>query len=397
VSREKARRGLGLSRNVIALGGVSFFTDMATEMVAPLLPKFVTSVLGANRAQLGAIEGGADALAALLKLASGWWSDRLRKRKPLVVLGYTMASVVRPFVAAATHWGHVLAVRMTDRVGKGMRDAPRDALITESVEPRRRGRAFGFHRAADNAGAAIGALIAAFLVHLWGDAEVRTIFWLAAVPGALAIATLLVFVRDIPGPPKPDAPKLAGRMDPRMKRFLAVLLVFTLGNSSDAFLLLRASDLGVPLWAAPLIWAVLQTSKAVSATPGGALSDRLGRRPLIVAGWVCYAAIYVGFAFATEPWHAWALFAGYGIYYGLTEAAERALVADLASHTGRGTAFGWYNLVLGIGLFPASILFGTVWDTWGPAAAFLVGATLAAVSSALLLALVRPGAKRLSA
>jgi MFS family permease len=373
-----------LGRNVIALGAVSFLTDVSSEMIYPLLPIFLTTVLGANASFIGAIEGAAETTAALLKLASGWWSDRVRKRKPLVVLGYAIATLARPLVAIARSASEVLVIRVADRVGKGIRNAPRDALIAESVHPSIRGRAFGFHRAADHAGGVVGPLIA-FAVLTWNLAPLRTVFWLAAIPGLLSLLVVIVFVREIPRgaeAPMGGGPDLTRPLDARFWRVLAVIFLFTLGNSTDAFLLLRASQLGVPIALAPVLWAALHVVKSASSTPGGALSDRIGRRPTLIAGWLLYAAVYFGFARASASWQAWALFGVYGLYFGLTEGAERALVADLVGPDKRGTAFGWYNLAIGLGALPASLLFGYVWDRAGASTAFMMGAGLALCAAA---------------
>jgi MFS family permease len=377
-----------LSREVVVLGWVSFFNDVSSEMIYPLLPVFLTAVLGANASFIGAIEGAAETTAALLKLASGWWSDRVRKRKPLVVLGYGIASCMRPLVAVAQSATQVLVIRVSDRVGKGIRNAPRDALIADSVDPSIRGRAFGFHRAADHAGGVVGPLIA-FAVLSWHLAELRTVFWLAAIPGLLSLLVVIVGVREIPRPPEaPPAsgPDLTVPLGARYWRVLVVIFLFTLGNSTDAFLLLRAHQLGVPVALAPVLWAALHVVKSASSTPGGVLSDRIGRAATLVAGWLLYAAVYLGFARATAAWQAWALFGVYGIFFGLTEGSERALIADLVRPARRGTAFGWYNLTIGLGALPASLLFGYVWDRAGAGAAFAMGAAFAlAAASGMLL------------
>jgi MFS family permease len=377
-----------LGRNVFALSAVSFLTDVSSEMIYPLLPVFLTTVLGANASFIGAIEGAAETTAALLKLASGWWSDRVRKRKPLVFWGYAIASAVRPLVAIATSAVQVLGIRVADRVGKGIRNSPRDALIAESVDPSIRGRAFGVQRAADNAGGFVGPLIA-FAVLTWKIAELRTVFWLAAIPGVLSVLVVAFAVRDIPrDTPAPTKPglDLSAPLGARFWRVLTVIFVFTLGNSTDAFLLLRANQLGVPVALAPILWAALHLVKSASNVPGGALSDRIGRQRTLVAGWTFYAAVYLAFGLASTAWQAWALFAVYGLYFGLTEGAERAFVADLVAPERRGTAFGWYNLAIGIGALPASLLFGFVWDRSGPTTAFLMGATLALIAAVGLLA-----------
>jgi len=373
---------LGLGRNVYALGVVSFLNDLSSEMIYPLLPVFLSSVLGANATFIGAIEGGAETVASLLKLASGWWSDRVARRKPIVVAGYAIVTVLRPAMALARTVGDVLVIRVADRVGKGIRTSPRDALIADSVPEAIRGRAFGFHRAADHAGAIAGPLVAFALLE-WSALGLRDVFWLAALPSLAAFAVLVVAVRDVPraSPAPATGPDLARPLGRRFWAFLAVVLLFTLGNSSDAFLLLRASQLGVPVALAPILWAFLHVVKAASSTPGGALSDRVGRRPLIAAGWLVYALVYFGFGRATTAWEAWALFGVYGIFFGLTEGTQRALVADLVSLDRRGAAYGWYNLAVGLGALPASLIFGAIWDAAGAPAAFSFGALLALVAA----------------
>ena len=370
---------------------VSFLTDASSEIIYPLLPIFLTTVLGAGASTVGAIEGAAETTSALLKLASGWWSDRLSRRKPLVVAGYALASLARPLVALAQSATHVLLIRLTDRVGKGVRGAPRDALIAESVDPSIRGRAFGFHRSADHAGAVVGPLIAFVLIQ-WQHVDLRTLFLIAAIPGVLSVVVLVLGVREVPrvlsadGQSSAASPPLRGvPLGARFWTFLASIFLFTLGNSTDAFLILRANQLGVSVALVPVLWAALHVVKSAASIPGGALSDRLGRKPLILVGWATYAAVYFGFGRATETWHAWALFLAYGVFFGLTEGAEKALVADLVPAARRGTAFGWYNLAIGIGALPASLLFGFVWDRAGPAAAFNVGASLAVLAAAVLL------------
>jgi MFS family permease len=376
---------VGLGRNVLALSAVSLLTDVATEMTYPLLPLFLAS-LGATATAVGVIEGAAESTAALLKLVSGWWSDRLSRRKPLVLAGYTVASVIRPLIGLAQSASQVLAIRVADRVGKGIRSSPRDALIADSVDPAIRGRAFGFHRAADHAGAVIGPLLA-FALLRWEGLDLRTLFLWTAVPGALAVVTLLFGVREVPRQAPVRAAQVPHSADPKVRlgrRFwalLTVLLIFTLGNSTDAFLLLRAADLGVDKSLIPILWAMLHVVKSAASTPGGALSDRVGRKPLLVAGWLVYAGVYFALGRASAEWHAWALFAVYGIYFGLTEGVEKALVADLVPAERRGAAFGWYNLALGLGALPASLLFGALWDRWGAATAFSFGAAMALLAA----------------
>src|SRR5437764_3143027 len=380
-----SERSTRLSRNVYALTVVSFFTDVSSEMIYPLLPAFLTLTLGASASFVGAIEGAAESTAALLKLASGWWSDRVQRRKPLVLAGYTIASIMRPLVAIAQSAAQVLVIRVSDRVGKGIRNSPRDALIADSVDPSIRGRAFGFNRTGDHTGGVVGPLIAFSLVR-WMHLDLRTVFWWAVVPGVLAVLTVLFGVREVP---RSEPARARGERDvdltqPLGARFWAVMgviLLFTLGNSTDAFLLLRAQQLGVPVALAPILWARLHVVKSGSSIPGGALSDRVGRKPLLVAGWLLYAIVYFAFGRASAAWHAWALFGIYGIFFGLTEGTERALVTDIVPTSRRGTAFGWYNLTIGLGALPASILFGALWDRFSSRVAFDFGAALALAAS----------------
>ena len=379
----------GLSRNVVILGFVSLLNDGASEMIYPLLPAFLTAVLGAGPAALGVIEGIAEATSSLLKLYSGYLSDRVKQRKGWIVAGYALSNVIRPLIALAGSWLQVLALRFTDRVGKGLRTSPRDALIADSTPPGSRGTAYGFHRAMDHAGAIVGPLVATALLLALKD-DIPTVFLLSFIPGTLAVVLLVAGLREREAAPAPAA---AGSFSARtawagmpggFRKYLLVLLLFTLGNSTDAFLLVRAQGLGVPVALLPAIWVALHAVKMAVSVPGGMLSDRQGRKAVIVAGWAVYAAVYAGFAVATAQWHAWALFAVYGVYFGLTEGVEKALVADLAPTHLRGSAFGLYHLTVGIGAFPASLLFGLLWQQLGPAAAFGFGAVLALLAGLLL-------------
>ncbi len=384
----------GITGNVLILGLVSLLTDVSSEMIYPLLPLFLTAVLGAGPAFLGIIEGVAESTASLLKLLSGLWSDRVRRRKGLVLGGYGLSALARPLVAIATGPLGVLAIRFADRVGKGLRTSPRDALIADSVPPELRGRAYGFHRSMDHAGALIGPLLATLLLATW-TTDLRTVFALAAIPGLLAVVLIVWKVRETASrevAPRPAGSVLGRRPRGRLGRFLLILLLFTLGNSTDAFLLLRASNLGVAAAHIPLLWAFFHLVKMTAVFPLSALSDRLGRRGMIVAGWGIYALAYLGFGQAQNAWQIWALFAFYGLFYGFTEGTEKALLADLADPAERGAAFGWYHAAIGIGALPASLLFGWLWQQAGAAAAFGFGAALAAVAALLLLMLVREGA-----
>ena len=388
-----------LARNVKVLAAVSFFTDVASEMIYPLLPLFLSTVIGTSAAALGVIEGLAESVSALLRLPAGWWSDRIRRRKPLVAFGYTVAALARPLIGLAQTTGQVLAIRLTDRFGKGIRTAPRDALIADSVEPSQRGYAYGVHRAADNLGAVLGPLVAWALLTL-GWVELRGLFLWALVPGLVSVVLVLVFVRETPvsdhvavAVAVAVAAEQVDRSAPlggTFWRYLIVVFLFTLGASTDAFLLLRASQLGVATAMIPILWALLHVVKSSSTVLGGALSDRVGRRPLILGGWSVYALVYLAFALASVQWHAWAIFVVYGLYFGMTEGTEKAMVADLVPASRRGTAFGWFNAALGLGALPASVVFGIVWQRYGAEAAFVMGAGLAALAT-LLFVLIVPG------
>ncbi|REJ75373.1 MAG: MFS transporter [Acidobacteria bacterium] len=393
----------GLSRNVLALSAVSLLNDTSSEMIYPLLPAFLAVTLGATPFAIGLIEGFAESLASLLKLFSGYLSDRLDKRKLPVFAGYALASVVRPLLAFVVNWQQVLAVRVVDRVGKGIRVAPRDALLAGSVEPGKRGLAFGFNRAADHLGAVIGPAIAFVILYLFAaDAsaptadDYREVFLFAAVPVALGLFVIIFFVRDedasfnnAPVKAEPLHLTLKG-FDSNFVRFLIIIALFTLSNSTDAFLLLRAGQAGISLQLLPLLWMALHISKVVSSLVFGDLSDRIGRRKLIFAGWIVYAAVYCGFAFVSGPWQALVLFILYGFYFGLTEGVEKALVADLVPEEKRGTAYGLYNLAFGITVFPASLLFGYLWTTFDSSTAFLVSASVSVAAALLLLTIKNP-------
>lgn len=378
----------GITGNVLILGLVSFFTDVSSEMIYPLLPLFLTGVLGAGPAFLGMIEGIAESTASLLKLVSGVVSDRLHGRKRLVLFGYSISALMRPLIGSATSPLMVLLIRTGDRVGKGVRTSPRDALIADSVDPAVRGKAYGFHRSMDHAGALVGPLIATVLLAYFVT-DFRSVFWLAAIPGFIAVVLIVWKVREVERQSAAGLPmRLALLPAGPLRRYLLVLFLFTLGNSSDAFLLLKAGTLGVPAFRIPLLWAFFHLVKMLSSMPFGSLSDRVGRRSVIVAGWCVYSLSYLGYGFAASELHIWLLFAFYGLFYGLTEGVEKAFLADMADPALRGAAFGWYNFAIGLGALPASLLFGLIWQRAGGVAPFLFGAALSGVSALLLLLLV---------
>ena len=386
-----------IPRNVVYLGLVSFLTDFSSEMIYPLLPIFFTAVLGGTAAGLGAMEGLVESIASLLKLWSGRTADRLPRRKPLVVAGYSLASVTRPLIALAGAPWHVVALRILDRTGKGLRGAPRDALIADSVEATQRGRAFGFHRAMDHLGAAAAPLTGLLLIpFLFGSRalvahDYRLLFGIAAVPALLSVLVLVFLVREAPrGELRKAGVQSDYRFGAQFWYLLGAIVLFTLGNSSDLFLVLRAESMGFGARRIYLIWLLLHVVRSALSTPAGILSDRVPRRYLIAAGWAVFAGVYLGFGLVSHPTGIWALFAVYGLYTALVEGSERALVADLVPAEARGAAYGWYNASVGIAAFPASALFGLLWSwggaTRGPLIAFGFGAALALVAAVMLLA-----------
>jgi len=388
----------GFSRPVWLLGWISFFTDTASEMVYPLLPLFLTRVLGAGAMSLGVIEGVAEGANSVLKIVSGWLADRSGQPKRLVLAGYGLSSLVRPLIALVTSWPQVLGLRFIDRLGKGVRSSPRDAMLARFAPDKTRGRVYGFHRGMDHAGAVAGPLIATAYLYFKPEAY-RSLFTWTLVPGIIVILLILRLPNErlaaasrtltdpeSPAPPAAGSSVRAGlrRLPRRFYLAMAVITLFALGNASDAFILLRLNDLGVaPVWI-PLLWSGLHVVKMTSSIVGGVLSDRFGRRVMIALGYLWYAAIYGAFAWFTALPAVIAVFLAYGLYFGLTEGVEKAWVADMAPATARGLAFGIYNGALGFGGLAASLVFGLIWTRVSPTAAFLTGASLALAASLLL-------------
>jgi MFS family permease len=381
---------------VLALSAVSLLNDTSSEIIYPLLPAFLALALGASPFAIGLIEGIAESVASLLKLISGYVSDKIGNRKLPVFIGYALAALTRPFLSFVGTWPQVLMVRTADRVGKGIRGSPRDALIAASVPVEKRGFAFGFNRAADHMGAVLGPIVAFLLLYyLTADRnsptarEYQNVFLYASIPVAIGLFVIVFFVhekRQVNGDEDKVPVKLSLRgFDRTFKSYLAILALFTLSNSTDAFLLLRAQQAGIAPPLLPLLWMVLHLSKVLSSLIGGHLSDVIGRRILIVSGWIVYALVYAGFAFVTVPWQAWALFIVYGTYFGLTEGTEKALVADMVDEDKRGTAYGFYNLAYGITVLPASLLFGLVWTEYGASTAFIASASVSVIAALLFL------------
>jgi len=394
-----------LPRNVWAVSLTSFFMDISSEMVLNVLPLYLSNVLGAGTNVIGLIEGIAEATASLLKVFSGWLSDRLRARKWLAVAGYGISALVKPFFYFANAWTLVLVVRWADRVGKGIRTAPRDALVADSIPESQRGLAFGFHRAADTGGAMLGLLIALGVV--WaaqstsvelGQRTFQIVVLASLIPAGLAVLSLALGAEDVPITSRSEKPVITFRgLGKSFLAFMVIVGLFDLGNSSDAFLILRAQERGLNVLGILGMLVTFNLVYTLVSTPAGSLSDRIGRRRVIVGGWLAYAAIYFGFAMAQTGWHVWGLYALYGVYYGLAYGTTKAMVADLVPVELRGTAYGTYNAVLGVLDFPASLIAGLLWQgvgSWrgfGPPAPFFFGATLALIA-ALLMILWKPPA-----
>ncbi|MBN1921566.1 MAG: MFS transporter [Anaerolineae bacterium] len=392
------KRLRGLPRNVWAVSLTSFFMDISSEMVINILPLFLSNVLGIRTNIIGLIEGIAEATASVLKVFSGWLSDKLRARKTLAVVGYGLSALAKPFFYFANTWGMVAGVRWADRVGKGVRTAPRDALVADSIEEKQRGLAFGFHRAADTAGAMLGLVIALLVVWLAqrGAGELtrstfQTVVLISLIPAVLAVIALAVGARDVPVTKVRQLPRISFRgLGKPFLVFMLIVGLFDLGNSSDAFLVLRAQERGLSIMG---ILGMLITFNAVYtlvSAPAGAFSDKIGRRRMIIGGWLVYAAIYLGFALAGKGWHIWVLYAIYGLYYGLAYGTTKAMVADLVPETLRGTAYGTYNAVLGILDLPASLIAGILWEgAWdwggfGASAPFYFGGVMALIAAVLM-------------
>jgi MFS family permease len=384
-----------LPANVKLLGAASLLNDIASEMIFPLMPAFLITVLGGNRLHLGIMEGVADSLSSLLRLWSGAWSDRLGWRKGFVVVGYALAALSRPLAGAAALPWHLLAVRAADRIGKGIRSSPRDALIADSTPASMRGRAFGFHQAMDHLGAAAGPLLATLFLLAW-PGRIRELFGLTLIPGLMVVVLLIVGLRE-KQPLKPPPARLRWSLQPfgaNFRIYLLALTIFTLGNSSDAFLLVRAGELGVPKALLPLVWCAFHVVKSGANLFAGQAVDRIGPRPLLLAGWLAYAAVYLAFALANNAWQVCVIFLSYGFVYSLTEPAEKALVTVLATADSKGLAFGWFHFAIGVTALPSSLLFGWLYERFGALVAFGWGGALAAAAAVVLAMVGGPGLPR---
>jgi len=390
-----------ISPTVIALGAVSFLTDLSSEMIYPLLPLFLTTVLGTGAFAIGLIEGIAEMTASVFKIISGYLTDRSGRRRPYVVWGYTLSSMARPLIGLVRLWPLVLVIRFIDRIGKGVRTSPRDALIADVTDLRFRGWAYGFHRAMDHAGAIAGPLVAVLLLKVF-DVSLRTVFLLSALPAALVVLIVMIFVKErkpvraTTGAVDSDSGEKVEEL-PRIpehgtehgslrdfRLFMFAVVVFTLGNSTDAFLLLRLNHAGVDGTGVALLWSAFHIVKMSSTLLGGRLSDRVGRKPMVITGWIYYAVIYLLFAFLETRGMLITTFLLYGVYFGLTEPVERAWVASLVPKRLMGRAFGYYNGAVGIASLPASLIFGLIWQKWGYEYAFVTGGLFALMGCVLI-------------
>ncbi|MBI4686457.1 MAG: MFS transporter [Nitrospirae bacterium] len=382
---------LGFPQNVFVLGLVSLFMDISSEMIYPLIPIFLSDVLHTSKTSIGIIEGIAESTASILKVFSGWLSDRLGKRKSIILWGYGISVLSRPLLANASSWIHVLVYRFTDRFGKGVRTAPRDAIIADSTDPKVLGKAFGFHRSMDTVGAILGPTIAFAILGLFNN-NLRWVFWLSIIPGFLAVLTIFLFVKEKKRPEGTDPVKISLKgLDNRFKFFLFIASVFTLGRTSDVFLILRVQDLGVKTAAIPLLYLAFNMVSAMLSTPAGIWADKAGKRRVIVLSYLLFSLIFTGFAVAAAPIHAWLLFMAYGVFVAINEGVQRAYVATLINPEVKATGYGIYHTVIGLSALPSSIIAGALWQHIGPQALFYYGAAMAMFSSILFFFFIYKG------
>ena len=384
------RKFFGFGKNVFVAGLVSFFMDVSSEMIYPLVPLFLANVLGVNKSVIGLIEGIAESTASLLKVFSGWLSDRIGNRKWLMAVGYGISTLSRPIIALAIGWHHVMGSRFMDRFGKGVRTAPRDAIIAESSEKTHLGRAFGFHRSMDTMGAVVGPALAFFLLGLFSN-NYRMVFWLSMIPGAIAVLLIIFFIKEKKKTslPHSERPKLTLKhFDWKFKFFVAIATLFAIGNSSDVFLILRAQQVGIPALMIPIVYLLFNLIYSLSAIPAGIAADRFGRKRVILLGFVLFAILYYGFAIAENTATIWVLFGLYGLFMGLTEGIQKAFLVTIIPSDFKATAFGVYNTAVGLAMFPASLIGGWLWDHVSPAATFYYGAITASLSAVLFVVFI---------
>lgn len=386
----KNKKIFGFSKNVTVAGLVSFFMDISSEMIYPLVPLFLANVIGVNKSVIGLIEGIAESTASLLKVFSGWFSDRFGSRKWLMAVGYGISTLSRPVVAVASMWQHVMGSRFIDRFGKGIRTAPRDALIAESAESRYLGRAFGFHRAMDTMGAVVGPVLAFFFLGLFSN-NYRTVFWISIIPGSIAVLLIIFFITEKKKSVAAHAerPKLSMKhFGWQFKFFVIIAGLFAFGNSSDVFLILRAEQAGIPAVMIPMVYLIFNLVYSLSSIPAGMAADRFGRKRVILLGFILFAVLYYGFAIASNTKAIWILFGFYGLFMGLTEGIQKAFVATIIPQDFKATAFGVYNTVVGTAMFPASLIGGWLWDNISSSATFYFGAVTASLSAVLFIVFI---------
>jgi MFS family permease len=388
VESDAKKRLFALNPVILVLGFVSLFTDFSSNMIVPILPLYLTSVLHVQVSSIGVIEGIAESTASILKLFSGWITDRLGKYKLLMFIGYGLSNLTKPLFALSASWNQVLMIRFSDRIGKGIRTSPRDALLADTTSKEERGKAFGFRRGMDALGAAIGPLAAFGTLAVYKN-DYRLVFWLSVIPGVIAILLIVFFLKDKQHTNQEktaDLPKFSFKnLNRRFIWFTIISTLFTIGNFSDAFLALRAQDAGLLPALVPLAFFAYNFSNSIFSMPIGMLSDKIGRRPVLISGFFLFALIYFGFGIVNSVLWVWVLFALYGLYYAFTEGIQKAYIADIVPEGQRGTAMGTYNAMIGIAALPASILAGFLWQTFGPAAAFSTSSGIAILSALLML------------
>jgi MFS family permease len=386
----KERRFFGFGKNVYVAGLVSFFMDVSSEMIYPLVPLFLANILGVNKSVIGLIEGIAESTASLLKVFSGWFSDRIGNRKWLMAVGYGISTLSRPIVALSTGWHHVMGSRFMDRFGKGVRTAPRDAIIAESSQSAFLGRAFSFHRSLDTMGAVVGPALAFFFLGIFSN-NYRAVFWLSMIPGAVAVLLIIFSITEKKNVSAayPERPKLTLKhFDWKFKFFVGIAILFAIGNSSDVFLILRAQQIGIPALMIPIAYLLFNLIYSLSAIPAGITADRFGKKRVILLGFVLFAIVYYGFAIAGNTTTIWVLFGFYGIFMGLTEGIQKAFLATIIPPDFKATAFGVYNTAVGLAMFPASLIGGWLWDHVSPAATFYYGSVTAGLSAVLFVVFI---------
>jgi MFS family permease len=397
VLMKENRKFFGFGKNVFVTGMVSFFMDVSSEMIYPLVPLFLSNVLGVNKSIIGLIEGVAESTASLLRIFSGWFSDRIGNRKWLMAVGYGISTLSRPFVALASDWQQVMGSRFIDRFGKGIRTAPRDAIIAESTEKAYLARAFSFHRSLDTMGAVVGPALAFFFLGIFSN-DYRKVFWLSMIPGAVAVLLIIFFIKEQKGKSAEarkrgsaegkdfqasELPNFRTNLDWRFKSFVAIAGLFALGNSSDVFLILRAEKTGIQTTMIPVVYLLFNLIYSLSSIPAGIVADKFGKKRVILAGFVLFAILYYGFAVAGSATAIWILFGMYGLFMGLTEGVQKAFLATIIPPDFKATAFGIFNTAVGVAMFPASLIGGWLWDHVSPSATFYFGSMTAGISALL--------------